>query len=49
MTEDESNFQGNINRYVKNGLEKLVFKCPYDEQCKFQGPYYKALEHLNDC
>ena len=37
MSENETNFQGNINRLVKNLFENLTFKCPYDDQCSFKG------------
>ena len=31
MVDTEQNFDGNVNRLVKNSIEKLIFKCPYDE------------------
>ena len=46
MSENENNFQGNINRLVKIAFEKLTFKCPYNSECSFVGTHQKALEHL---
>lgn len=37
MIEEESIFKDKINRHVKSAYEKLVFKCPYDDQCSFKG------------
>lgn len=46
MKENENIFSDKINRMIKNQHQALVFKCPYDEECSFQGPTDKALEHL---
>ena len=35
-----------IHRIVNKNLEKTVFKCGYDEECKFEDQYFKAIAHL---
>ena len=29
--------------------DKLKFKCPYDDECRFIGQTSQALDHLKDC
>ena len=49
MQVKQDNYQLKIGRIVKNNLDSLIFKCPYNDQCSFKGPTQKAMEHLLKC